>query len=605
MSEQFYDDEIKGKIYDHKLLKRLMGYAKKYIGWIILAVFLLIIASLLEILWPQLVRIAVDNYVENSDLTVDEKFSGLLTMSIIYLVSLVLSVGLNYLQIIIMNYTGQNVLHDIRMDLFKHVEALSVNFFSKNPVGRLVTRLTNDVAQLNELFTTGIVGIFGDVIILTSIVIVMLWMNVKLALISFSVMPFIVIAVVMFRFFIRPVYLEIRRYLAKVNVFIQEHISGVKIVQMFDQEETVIDKFKALNKDHLNARQRMIKVHGVFMPVVEAFSFLAISVILYFGGKNIYSGEMEIGMLIAFLMYCRRFYRPVMDLSQKYTILQDAMTSSARIFQLMDTDDSIVDPESPVKVDGKVEGHVVFKDVWFSYNTDEWVLKGVNLTVKPGEKIALVGVTGSGKTTIVNLLARFYDYQKGSILLDNKELKKFTKYDLRQQLAYVHQDFFLFAGSIIDNIRLWNEDITDEEAIEAAKIVNVDSFTEKLPHKYHEQVLEGGSNLSTGQKQLISFARALAFKPQILILDEATSNIDSETEKLIQNALEKLLSRQTSIIIAHRLSTIKNVDRILVMHKGEIVEEGNHQELLKKDGIYSNLYKLQYKEMENKDRANI
>ncbi len=598
MQEHIYDDEIKGRIYDSRLMKRLLVYARKYTGWIVLAVVLLIVASLLEIMWPQLVRLAVDKYIENPAMSTDEKLDGVLMLSIVYLVTLVLSVLLNYLQIIIMNFTGQNVLHDIRMDLFRHVESLSVNFFTKNPVGRLVTRLTNDIAQLNELFTTGLVGVFGDVIMLVSIVIIMLWMNVKLALISFSVLPFIILSVVLFRYFLMPVYLEIRKYLARVNAFIQEHISGVKIVQMFDREEKTLGKFDSLNKEHLLARARMIKIHGVFMPVVEALSYLAISVILYYGAKNIYKGEMEIGMLIAFLMYCRRFYRPVMDLSQKYTILQDAMTSSTRIFSLMDTKDIIEDPQAPLEMDGKVRGRVQYKDIWFAYNNDEWVLKGVNLEVKEGEKIALVGVTGSGKTTIVNLLARFYDYQKGSILLDGRELKNFTKYDIRRQLAYVHQDFFLFAGTILDNIKLWNNNITDEEAIEAAKIVNVSKFAEELPNKYNEQVLEGGSNLSTGQKQLISFARALAFKPSILILDEATSNIDSETEKLIQDALEKLLARQTSIIIAHRLSTIKNVDRILVMHKGEIVEEGSHDQLLRKDGIYSNLYKLQYKETE-------
>ncbi|MFC1852429.1 ABC transporter ATP-binding protein [candidate division CSSED10-310 bacterium] len=600
METQLYDDEIKGKIYDRELLKRLLSYTRPYKLWIIASVFLIMLASGLELLWPQFIRLAIDNYVDNSQLSAAAKYEGVLLLAGLYFLTLLFSVVLEYSRIMIMSYTGQHVMHDIRMALFAHVQTLSVHFFTKNPVGRLVTRLTNDVAQLNELFTTGIVGIFGDVIMLAGIVILMIWMHLKLALISFTVLPLIFAAVILFRRFIRPAYLEIRKNLARVNAFIQEHISGVKVVQMFNQTEKSGRKFDILNTDYLQSQMRMIRVHAIFIPVVEAFSHLAISVLLYFGAYFIYQGSLKTGMLIAFLMYSRRFYRPVMDLSQKYNILQDAMTSSARIFDLMDTTDVITEPPSSTRVPSSIQGNIVFKDVLFAYNHNEWVLNQVNLSIRPGEKVALVGVTGSGKTTIVNLLARFYDYQKGHITLDGIELQEYPKEILRNQLAFVHQDFFIFAGTVLDNIRLWNKNISREQAIEAARVVNVHTFAEKLPQKYDEPILEGGSNLSTGQKQLISFARALAFKPNILILDEATSNIDSETEKLIQDALEKLLARQTSIIIAHRLSTIKNVDRILVLHKGCITEQGTHEHLLRKNGIYAQLHKLQFKELEDK-----
>jgi len=594
MSETFYDDEIKGKVYDKVLLKRLLRYVRPYQKLVFASVFLIMVASGLELLWPQFIRLSVDKYVMNEQLGPDQKFAGVIFYSLMYLLTLIFSVILQYSQIMIMNYMGQKVLHDLRMDLFRHVEYLSVNFFSRNPVGRLVTRLTNDVSQLNELFTTGIVGMFGDIIMLCGIVVLMTWMHPKLTLISFTVLPLIFLSVVMFRTYIRPVYLEIRRNLARVNAFLQEHLTGIQIVQAFTQEQRSFDKFDTLNRDHREARLKMIKIHAIFMPVVDAFSNLAISVLLFFGTLYIYNGDMEIGMLIAFLLYCRRFYRPVMDLSQKYNILQDAMTSSARIFDLMDTRDSIKGPADTSIVIPRFNDIIHFRDVWFAYNPGEWVLKGIDLSIRKHEKVALVGLTGEGKTTIVNLLARFYEYEKGSITLDGHELKDLPVQVVRKQLAYVHQDVFLFAGTILDNIRLWDRTITEETAIEAARIVNLTYYTDKMPAQLHERVIEGGRNLSTGQKQLISFARALAFKPALLVLDEATSNIDSETEEIIQDALDKLLARQTSIIIAHRLSTIKRVDRILVVHKGRIAEQGTHQKLLRDGELYAKLYKLQF-----------
>ncbi|MBN2385254.1 ABC transporter ATP-binding protein, partial [bacterium] len=418
--------------------------------------------------------------------------------------------------------------------------------------------------------------------------------NCRTPLLSFTVLPLIFLAVVLFRRAIRPVYLEIRRNLARVNAFIQEHLTGIKVVQAFTQEKTSFAKFEQLNRAHKDARLDMVRIHAIFMPTVDAFSNLAISVLLFFGAVFIYRGSMEIGMLIAFLLYCRRFYRPVMDLSQKYNILQDAMTSSARIFDLMDTHDHIPDPIQTALPAPDIPEQITYRDVWFAYNSEEWVLKGINLTINQNEKVALVGLTGEGKTTIVNLLARLYDYQQGSITLAGVELRDMPQKYIRKHLAYVHQDVFLFAGTILDNIRLWQSDISEEDAIQAARTVNLDPFVRRMPRQYHEPVLEGGSNLSTGQKQLISFARALAFKPKILILDEATSNIDSETEQLIQEALDRLMARQTSIIIAHRLSTIKKVNRILVVQNGKIAEQGSHEELLERGQIYARLYQLQF-----------
>lgn len=591
-----YSDDIDSNGQDAKLFRRLLTFAKPYSFLILISIFLILMATGLELLWPQFVRSAINHYVENNNLSISEKNKGLYYLGIIYLITLIFRVILEYGQILIMNYTGQNIIHDIRMKLFQHVEQLSIRFFTMNPVGRLVTRITNDVNQLNELFSTGIVGIFGDIIMLVGILCFMLWMHLKLAMISFTVLPLIFVAVALFRKYIRPVYLEIRKKLAMMNAFIQEHLTGIKIVQMFNQETKSKDKFDKLNSEFRDTQIKMIKIHGIFMPSIEAISTLSISILLAFGAVFIFNKTLQIGTLVAFLMYSKRFFRPVRDLSQKYTILQDAMTASSRIFALMDNKDMIKDTNLkdayfPLEIKGNVE----YKDIMFAYNEPDWILKNINFQIAAGEKIALVGITGSGKTTLANLLARFYDYQSGSIKIDDKELREIPLKILRKQLAYVHQDFFLFAGTILENITLWNKEISKEKAIQAAKIVNVNTFAEKLPLGYDEPILEGGSNLSTGQKQLISFARALAFSPKILILDEATSNIDSETEKLVQDALRKLMGLQTSIIIAHRLSTIKDVDRILVIQKGKIVEEGNHDSLLKIGGIYSNLYELQFK----------
>lgn len=585
------DDEIRTPVLDRKLFTRLMNYAKKYWPRLLLAVIIILAASGLELLWPQFTRMAIDDYLHNDVLSDSEKKDGILFLAMLYGVTLLLAVILEYLRIVIMNYTGQHIMHDIRMELFSHIEGLSLRFFTQNPVGRLVTRLTNDVNQLNELFTTALVAIYSDIIMLFGIIFFMFWMDVKLTLISFLVLPLIVASVIVFRMYIRPAYLRVRKYLAQVNTFIQEHVSGIQVVQTFHQEEKVEEKFDGHNWSHWNAMISVVRVHAIFMPVIDACTHLAISVMLYFGAVFIYQGEVQIGMLIAFLLYLRRFYRPVRDLSQKYTVVQDAMTSSARIFALIDADDIIPDPPSDQEiVPEKIEGTVEFKNVSFAYNSDEWVLRDISFTINAGESVAIVGVTGSGKTTIVNLLARFYEHQKGDIYIDGINIKRMKKDTLRKYLAIVPQDFFLFAGTILDNIRLWERAIDRKRAIEAAQLVNVHTFAEKLPAQYDELLHEGGVNLSTGQKQLISFARALAFQPQILILDEATSNIDSETEYLVQDALEKLVTKQTSIIIAHRLSTIKHVDRILVIDKGILVEEGQHEELLKNEGTYARLY---------------
>lgn len=590
------DDEISGRIYDRRLVRRLLAYARPYRCWLALSIGLIIFSAGLELLWPQFVRIAIDRYVEPPGLALDERFHGVLLMAGFYLLTLLGSVGLEYLQTIVTSKTGQNVLHDLRMDLFFKVENLSVNFFTRNPVGRLVTRTTNDINQLNELFTTGIVGIYGDLIMLVGILVLMFWMHPRLALVSLLVLPLIVAAAMLFRWYVRPAYLQIRRHLARMNAYLQEHLSGVSVVQMFNRQDRCGSQFDLINRDHLASMKLMIHYHGIFNPTVDALSNLAISVLLYGGAVFITGGSLKIGTLVAFLLYCRRFYRPVMDLSQKYNILQDAMTSSARIFSLMDETDITAEPAATASVPDPTVGLVEFRDVWFGYVPGEWVLQGVSFTLRPCEKIALVGLTGAGKTTILNLLLRFYECQRGEILLDGVPIQAYTTRQLRSAFAVVDQDVFLFAGTILDNICLWSSTLTEESAIEAARMVYLDEFVKKFSRGYSEPVVEGGKNLSAGQKQLISFARALAGRPKILLLDEATSSIDSLTEHLIQNAVRLLLAKQTSLIVAHRLSTIRTVDRILVIHRGRLVEEGNHEGLLCRNGVYAKLHALQFEE---------
>lgn len=525
----------------------------------------------------------------------EEDKIGIRNISLLFLVIISFAFILNYAQIYILNYTSQRIIYNIRQDVFSHLQKMSLSYFDKNPVGRLVTRVTNDTETLNEMYTSVLVSLFKDIFILVGVMIIMLKMDYKLALLSFSLIPLILIAAIIFRYFIRDVYRLGKIQLAKINSTLNENITGMKTIQIFKKENKIFKDFDKINKDYLNTTHKEIKIFAIFRPSIEIIRSLGITMLIYYGGGKVIANEIPFGVLYAFIDYLQRFFAPIIDLTEKYNILQSAMASSERIFMILDEEEYIEDPIKPVPIT-ELKGKIEFKNVWFAYEDENWVLKDINFTINPGETVAFVGATGAGKSSIINLITRFYDVQKGEILIDGVNIKDYSKAQLRKHIGVVLQDVFIFTGTIKDNIRLDNKDITDDEIIEVAEYVNASHFIEKLPQKYNEPVMERGSTLSAGERQLLAFARTLAFNPSILILDEATSNIDTETEALIQDALDKLIKGRTTIAVAHRLSTIQNADKIIVLHKGEIKEVGNHQELLAQEGLYYELYKLQYKE---------
>ncbi|WIV10487.1 ABC transporter ATP-binding protein [Proteiniborus sp. MB09-C3] len=547
--------------------------------------------------------LTVDNDKYTADLLSTEDYrlfrekdiKNLKMVGIIFLAVIVLSFAFNYAQVFILNYTSQKIVFNIRQEIFSHLQKMSLSYFDKNPVGRLVTRVTNDTEALNEMYSSVLVTLFKDLFLLTGIIVTMFNMNAKLALFSFTVLPFIIIASIIFRINIRRVYRAVRVRLARINSSLNENITGMKTVHIFSKENKKLKEFDEINKDYLKAANEEIQLYAIFRPAIEIIRSLGLTLIIWIGGNNVINGAIEFGVLYAFINYLQMFFEPILDLTEKYNILQSAMASSERIFMIMDTEEDIKNSEQPIHLD-TIKGKIEFKNVWFAYEKDNWVLRDVSFTINPGEAVAFVGATGAGKTSIISLINRFYDIQKGQILIDGIDIKDMDKYQLRRRIGIVLQDVFLFTGTIKDNIRLNNADISDKEIKEVAKYVNADTFIEKLPKKYEEPVMERGSTLSAGQRQLLAFARALAFKPDILVLDEATSNIDTETEILIQDALGKIVKGRTSIAIAHRLSTIQRSDKIIVLHKGQIREIGSHQELLNKGGMYYELYKLQYKE---------
>ncbi|HKC76333.1 MAG TPA: ABC transporter ATP-binding protein, partial [Chloroflexota bacterium] len=529
---------------------------------------------------------------------------GLLRAAILFLLALVVGFAIRYSQEVLLNYLGQRVMYDLRMQIFTRLQRLPLAFFDRNPVGRLMTRLTNDVDALNEMLTDGAVAIFGDIFTLLGIVGVLLWLNWRLALVTFVILPVLVVFMSLFRRAMRDSYRQVRTRLARLNAYIAENISGTQIVQLFNREQRNFTAFDALNLDYLGANLRSLFYFALFYPTVSVLSSVAIALIVWYGGGNVLAPAaggsrgvlpaLTLGSLVAFLSYADRFFVPIRDLSEKYNILQGAMAASERIFGILDERETIVDPPDPVPL-GEVRGEVEFQSVWFSYNPDEWVLKDVSFTIAAGESVAIVGATGAGKTSLIALLSRFYDVQRGAILVDGHDVREVAQAELRRHIGVVLQDPFIFSGTIAGNIRLHEERISDERVRAAARFVNADGFISELPQGYDTPVRERGAGLSVGQKQLLAFARAIAFNPEILlVLDEATSSVDTETEALIQDALARLMQGRTSIIIAHRLSTIRNVDRIIVLHKGRVVEQGTHEELLARAGIYRNLYELQY-----------
>ncbi len=591
MHKHFFSEEDSlGKVYDSRLMKRLLRYLKPYKWGVLFALILLLTSSGLYLIGPHLIKIAIDEYIMKNNM------GGLSYIALIYLFILIFGFVMKFFHTYIMQIIGQKVMYDMRMEIFTHLQGLSVSFFNRNPVGRLITRVTTDVDALNELFASGVVTIFGDIFTLLGIIVFLLYYNVKLALITFSVVPILFIAAFLFKIKVRKSFREVRIRIARINSFLQESITGMKIVQIFNREEKNFGKFDSLNKDYLDAYLQTIFYYALFYPAVEIISSLAIALIVWYGGINVLKNALSLGSLIAFITYAQRFYQPIRDLSEKYNILQSAMAASERIFKLLDTKISIPESPKPVKIK-EISGDIEFKNVWFAYNED-YVLKDISFKVKRGQSIAFVGATGAGKSTIINLLARFYDPDRGAVFIDGIDIKNMSKKTLRENIGVVLQDVFLFSGDIKYNISLGDNNISFEKIRKAAVEVNIEKFISRLPNGYSEDIRERGSILSFGQRQLLAFARALVYDPQILVLDEATSNVDTETEILIQNAVKKLMNGRTSIIIAHRLSTIQNADKIIVIHKGGIREVGTHQQLLAKRGIYYKLYLLQYKNQE-------
>ncbi len=584
----YHEEEILGKAYDSRLARRLLKYLRPYRRVVAISILLLIIVSGLRLVGPYLTLVAIDQYIMTGDP------AGLTPIALLFLLVLLLQFGVGFVQTYLMNWTGQKIMYDLRMEIFTHVQKLHMGFFNRNPVGRLITRITNDVEVLNELFTAGVVSIFGDIFTLGGIVLVMLWLNWKLALVCFSVVPLLFVVTMIFKFKVRGSYRWVRRSVAKINAFLQENITGMSVVQIFVQEKRKLHQFDERNSEYLKANLLSISYYAVFYPVVNMLGVVAIALILWYGGNQVLGATLTLGALVAFIQYSERFYKPISDLSEKFTILQSAMASSERIFTLLDTQPEIVPPSQPLRPE-KIEGEIEFKNVSFAYNEDTPVLKDIDLRVTPGEKVAIVGATGAGKSTLINLLCRFYDVQEGEIRMDGVRIQDLDLGLLRQSIAVVLQDVFLFRGSIEENISLWGRPIGQQEVERTARQVHAHEFIQALAGGYTTPVAERGAGLSVGQKQLLAFARALAHDPQLLVLDEATSSVDTETELLIQDALDQLMKDRTCLIIAHRLSTIQNCDRIIVLHKGEIREEGSHFDLLKERGLYYKLYQLQYK----------
>lgn len=593
-----HEEEQLGKLYDSQAARRLFRYLAPYKRLVIIALTLTIVLNLVRQVGPLLVKWALDDYIKPASegrLQAQTAFDGILWLSLVYLLSMAVTLGIGYFQDVLLNTIGQRVMYDLRAEIFQKLQTIELAFYDHNPVGRLITRLTTDVDSLNELFTSGIVEVLGDVVLIAGALAMMFYFSWQLALVSLTVIPLLIMATAWFRKGARAGFRQVRTKIARLNAFTQEHIAGAQVVQLFNREAKALEQFSEINAAHKQANLDTIFYYAVFYPLVYLISALGIAAIVWYGGGQVIQHAITIGTLVAFLQYTQRLWQPIQDISDKYNVLQAAVVASERVFKLLDMKDTIASPEKPV-ANQRAEGRIEFRNVWFAYKGEEWVLKDVSFTVAPGESVAFVGATGSGKTTITNLLMRFYDIQRGTILLDGVDIREWDLRRLRENFAVVLQDVFLFSGDVAGNIRLGNNSIGDERIRWAAREVRASEFINQLPNQYATKVRERGAGFSVGQKQLISFARALAFDPRILILDEATASIDTETEQLIQTAIEKVMSQRTSLVIAHRLSTIQRVDKIIVLHKGEIREHGSHQELLAQRGIYHRLYQLQYKE---------
>src|ERR1043165_7278456 len=584
---QFHEEEAIGKTYDFQVARRLLRYLKPYVRLLIPALLLTLALNLLGILQPKFTQYAIDWHI------VPKQLKGLGLLVVLYFATQLLRLVFSYFQAILLNSIGQYVMFDMRKELYDKLQHQEVAYYDRNPVGRIMTRLTADVDALNQLFTEGVTDLLGDLVMIAAIISVMLWTDPKLTLISLLTVPMLFAATTWFRRGARKGYDLVRTRIARVNAFLQEHFAGAQTVQIFNEEEKSLSKFDRINDDHRRANIETIWYYAVFFPLVDLIGAVGVALIIWYGGYRVMQTKLTLGALVAFIQYSGFLFQPIRDISDKYNVLQGAVVASHRIFKALDLPILITSPEQPLK-SGRAEGRIEFEHVWFAYNDEEWVLKDVSFTVQPGQSVALVGHTGSGKTTITNLLLRFYDVQKGRVLLDGVDVRDWDLQSLRENFAVVLQDIFLFTGSVESNIRLGRGDISDERVQWAASEVRADEFIQRLPQRYQSEVRERGAGLSVGQKQLISFARALAFDPTLLILDEATSSIDTETEQLIQEAIARVMRNRTSVIVAHRLSTIQRADNIIVLHHGEIREQGSNQDLLSSQGLYWKLYKLQY-----------
>jgi ATP-binding cassette subfamily B protein len=624
------EEEVLGKAYDGRLMRRLLTYLRPYWWQVMVALSAIIFKAVLDVLGPFLTKTAIDKYLSHvgtSHSYLDRWLSsaplqGIAQLAALYVGTLVFSFFCDFLQTYYMQWTGQMVMFDLRSQIFRHLQSMHIGFYDRNPVGRLVTRVTSDVDALNEMFTAGVVSIFEDVFVLLGIIVIMMRMNWKLALITFAVLPIIFWATMIFSVKVRDSYRRIRVAIARINSYLQEAVSGMLVLQLFNREKRAYRQFSDINASHMEAFKDAIMAYAVYYPVVEILSAVAAAALIWIGGGDVVRNLATIGTLVAFMQYAQRFFRPIQDLSDKYNILQSAMASAERIFKLLDTPVDITSPAVTQKPKGP--GRIEFDHVWFTYGVrgtsadtlakaavpsqpsgdgssagdPDWVLRDVSFALDPGETIAVVGHTGAGKTTLISLLLRFYDVQRGAIRIDGVEIKQMDLNDLRRRFGVVLQDPFLFSGTVGGNIRLGSDWIDDRDVERAAEEVNLADFIRTLPGGFAEEVRERGSTLSTGQKQLISFARALAHNPQVLILDEATSSVDTETEFRVRDALSRMVQGRTSLIIAHRLSTIQRADKIIVMHKGQVREMGTHQQLLANRGVYYKLYQLQYKDQE-------
>jgi ATP-binding cassette subfamily B multidrug efflux pump len=575
-------ENMKDRYREWVLFKRVVVYLKPYFKWVALAIFLLLGVSLLNLAGPYFTKIVIDDYIKVSDFEGLDKIAGL------YLLVLIASFLFQFYQSYLMQYIGQKVMFDLRSRVFAHLHRMSFSYFDKNPIGKMITRVVNDVEVLNEMLTSGLILVFNDLFTLLGIFAVMLYLDWRLTLVVCSVFPLLALGTRLYRVRARDALRKNRAHVAELNSYLEENLSGVDTVQCFNREKEHHKNFKGINLDRLKEDLRTVRYNALYMPSIDFFSSLAVGMVFWYGGGRFIQDEIQLGVLVAFIQYLQKFFEPVRDLAEKFNIIQTAMASSERIFELLDTPEQLPD-KVPHQPGFKIKGNVEFKDVWFAYNEENFILKGISFSLSEGESLAIIGATGSGKSTLVNTLCRFYDIQKGNILFDGKPIKSINKYDLRRQIALVQQDVFLFSGNISDNIRLGNPHIVQKEIESISQSVSAHKFISNLPFKYDQELKEGGVGISSGQMQLISFARALASNPRILVLDEATSSVDLETESQIQSGIQELIRERTSIIIAHRISTLMYADKILVLKHGQIVEFGFRKELLQQKGIF---YKL-------------